>query len=61
MNSSLQTVLGMKPFVQDLLNTCEKTSTVESRGKYSSVVETFIKVVKARQGRNQSLLNKNLE
>jgi hypothetical protein len=61
MNSSLQTVLGMKPFIQDLLNTFEKTNAVETRGKYSSLVETFIKVVKARHRRNQSQLNKNLE
>lgn len=61
MNSSLQTVFGMKPFIQDLLNTFEKSNTVEIRGKYSSLVETFIKVVKAKQRKNQSQLNKNLE
>jgi len=61
MNSSLQTVFGMKPFIQDLLNTYEKTSTIETRGKYSSLVETFIQVVKAKQRKNQSQLNKNLE
>ena len=61
MNSSLQTVFGMKPFIQDLLNTYEKTNTMETRGKYSSLVETFIQVVKAKQGKNQSQLNKNLE
>jgi len=51
----------MKPFIQDLLNTYEKTSTIETRGKYSSLVETFIQVVKAKQRKNQSQLNKNLE
>ena len=61
MNSSLQTVFGMKPFIQDLLNTYEKTNTVETRGKYSSLVATFIQVVKAKQRKNQSQLNKNLE
>lgn len=61
MNSSLQTVFGMKPFIQDLLNTFEKSNTVETRGKYSSLVETFIKVVKAKQRKKQSQLNRNLE
>lgn len=61
MNSSLQTVFGMKPFIQDLLNTFEETNTVKTRGKYSSLVETFILVVKAKQRKNQLQLNKNLE
>jgi len=61
MNSSLQTVFGMKPLIQDLLNTYKKTNTVETRGKYSSLVETFIQVVKAKQRKNKSQLNKNLE
>jgi len=61
MNSSLQTVFGMKPFIQDLLKAYEKINTVETRGKYSSLVETFIQVVKAKQRKNKSQLNKNLE
>jgi len=61
MNSSIQTVFGMKPFIGDLLNTYEKTNTVETRGKYSSLLKTFIQVVKAKQRKNQSQLNKNLE
>jgi len=43
------------------LNTYEKTNTVETRGKYSSLLKTFIQVVKAKQRKNQSQLNKNLE
>lgn len=61
MNSSLQAVFGMKPFIEDLFNVFEKSNIVESKGKYSSLLETFIEVVKARQTRNQSQLNKNLE
>ncbi|PNF26285.1 hypothetical protein B7P43_G02685 [Cryptotermes secundus] len=61
MNSSLQVVFGMKPFIEDLVNVFEKSNIVESKGKYSSLLETFIEVVKARQTRNQSQLNKNLE
>lgn len=61
MNSSLQTLFGMKPFIQDLLKAYEKTNTVETRGKYSSLVETFIQVVKAKQRKSKSQLNKNLE
>jgi len=51
----------MKPFIQDLLKAYEKTNTVETRGKYSSLVETFIQVVKAKQRKSKSQLNKNLE
>jgi hypothetical protein len=61
MNSSLQALLGMKPFIEDLINVFEKSNIVESKGKYSSLLETFIEVVKARQRGNQSQLNKNLE
>jgi hypothetical protein len=61
MNSSLQAVFGMKPFIEDVVDVFEKSSITESKGKYSSLLETFIKVVKARQTRNQPQLNTDLE
>jgi hypothetical protein len=61
MNSSLQAVFGMKPFIEDVVNVFEKFSIVESKGKYSSLLEIFIEVVKARQTRSQSQLNRSLE
>jgi hypothetical protein len=61
MNSSLQAVFGMKPFIEDVVNAFEKSNAVESKGKYSSLLEIFIEVVKARQTGSQSQLNRNLE
>jgi len=51
----------MKPFIEDVMNFFEKSNTLESRGKYSSILEKFIEVVKARQRRNQLQLNRNLK
>jgi kynureninase len=61
MNSSLQAIFGMKPFIEDAVNIFEKSNIVESREKYSSLLEKFIGLVKARQRRNQLQLNRNLE
>jgi ubiquitin C-terminal hydrolase len=61
MNSSLQAIFGMKPFIEHILNVFEKSNIVGSREKYSSLLEKFIEVVKARERGNQLQLNRNLE
>ncbi|KDR13587.1 Ubiquitin carboxyl-terminal hydrolase 37 [Zootermopsis nevadensis] len=61
MNSSLQVIFGMKPFIDDTVNIFEKSNIVDPGEKYSLLMEKFIGVVRARQRRNQLQLHRNLE
>lgn len=61
MNSSLQAIFGMKPFIDDIVNIFENSNIAESRGKYSSLLKKFIEVVKARRRGNQLQLNRNVQ